>query len=212
MKHYKIFINRYGSLDAVKVGWSWPALFFIWIWAMIKGMWILGFCILLLFIIISIIFSAVAVGDTLIFLSHLSVGILFGINGNRWRENNLMSKGFNCIALVPANNLSTAVLIYKLNSLYMKDKQDNSFVGNLNELNRDRNTLLNYVDQCYYFIDRNIIEMQRLGKYSLIDNPNLLERRRRLIEEAKLLTAWKDTTIKIVESIEKKVELQKRNV
>ena len=42
MKQYKVFIHPSGTSEAVKQGWSWPALFFGFIWAMIKKMWGLG--------------------------------------------------------------------------------------------------------------------------------------------------------------------------
>ena len=41
MKQYKIFKHPLGKIEAVKQGWSWPAFFFNWIWALVKKMWYL---------------------------------------------------------------------------------------------------------------------------------------------------------------------------
>ena len=42
MKQYKIFKHPSGNSEAVKQGWSWPAFFFSFIWAMVKKQWALG--------------------------------------------------------------------------------------------------------------------------------------------------------------------------
>ncbi len=41
-KRYKVFEHPENRVEAVKQGWSWPAFFFIWIWALVKKMWVLG--------------------------------------------------------------------------------------------------------------------------------------------------------------------------
>ena len=46
MKQYKVFKHPAGSIEAVKQGWSWPAFFFSFIWAMVKKMWGLGIGVL----------------------------------------------------------------------------------------------------------------------------------------------------------------------
>lgn len=49
MKQYKIYANPQGTYEAVKQGWSWPAFFFSFIWAMVKKMWGLGVGVLVAF-------------------------------------------------------------------------------------------------------------------------------------------------------------------
>ncbi len=36
MKQYKIYEHPAGAIEAVKLGWSWPAFFFVSIWALFK--------------------------------------------------------------------------------------------------------------------------------------------------------------------------------
>ena len=42
MKSYRIFKHPAGHIEAVKQGWSWPGLFFTFIWAFIKRLWAVG--------------------------------------------------------------------------------------------------------------------------------------------------------------------------
>lgn len=59
MKHYKIFKNQIGQIEAVKQGFSWPAFFFTWIWALVKKNWFLAIGILISGILLQGIFHAV---------------------------------------------------------------------------------------------------------------------------------------------------------
>jgi hypothetical protein len=41
-KTYDIYEHPIGTIEAVKKGWSWPAFFFTWIWALSKKMYLFG--------------------------------------------------------------------------------------------------------------------------------------------------------------------------
>ena len=47
MNIYNIFRHSSGRIEAVKVGWSWPAFGFTAFWAISKRMWMLGLGVLL---------------------------------------------------------------------------------------------------------------------------------------------------------------------
>ncbi|MBE3102285.1 MAG: DUF2628 domain-containing protein [Firmicutes bacterium] len=120
MKQYKVFKNPSGSIEAVKQGWSWPAFFFSFIWAMVKKMWRIGVgvligCLVVGFI-IGLIFSdagSAKAGDLLINIFAIILNIIFGVNGNSWREKNLLSRGFEQVGTVTAANPESAVALHE---------------------------------------------------------------------------------------------------
>lgn len=128
MKTYKIYSSPQGQNDAVKQGWSWPGFFFSIIWALIKKMWVLGFSLLVLFLVLGFIEGAIEVSsgeDAALGMAaitgflNLIIAIIFGINGNKWREKKLISRGFDYKDTVNANNPEAAV------ALWMKDSNSN---------------------------------------------------------------------------------------
>jgi len=118
VKQYKVYANPQGNYEAVKQGWSWPAFFFSWIWAMIKKMWGLGIGVLVAFLVLGFIIGAAGAGsgaEVLVNIAGIIVNIVFGINGNQWRESNLPTRGYEHKGTVTAANPEGAV------ALYMKD-------------------------------------------------------------------------------------------
>jgi len=120
MKKFKIFKNPQGVIEVVKVGWSWPAFFFTFIWAMIKKMYLVGIGGLILFGIVGEIFDTI-IGKLLpnptsqfrVFWENAPVGtgigVLFALYGNLWREKNLVSRGFEFVDIVHADNVEGAI-------------------------------------------------------------------------------------------------------
>lgn len=108
MKQYKVFVHPSGNSEAVKQGWSWPAFFFGFIWAMVKKMWGLGVAVM----IATIVFIAIAKSEALINIVSLIASIVFGMNGNSWREKNLVSRGFEQTDTVTAANPDGAMALY----------------------------------------------------------------------------------------------------
>lgn len=82
MKHYKIFEHPAGNIEAVKLGWSWPAFFFAGIWALFKKMWGLGGCVFAAFFFLEF-FDTDEALDGFIILAGIVLGFIFGLNGNR---------------------------------------------------------------------------------------------------------------------------------
>ena len=103
MTEYKIYANRQGTNEAVKQGWSWPAFLFHFIWALVKKMWVLGGTLLAFFFFMGMIEVAIETSEgkdaafglaAFMNLFAISVAIVFGVNGNKWREKKLQSRGF----------------------------------------------------------------------------------------------------------------------
>ena len=115
MKQYKIYVNPQGDYEAVKIGWSWPAFFFSWIWAMIKKMWGIGVGVLVGLLVFGFVIGASGAGEggrALIDIVGIIVSIVFGVNGNKWRENNLSTRGYEFKETVTAANPEGAIALY----------------------------------------------------------------------------------------------------
>ena len=115
MKQYKVFKHPSGAIEAVKQGWYWPAFFFSFIWAMVKKMWALGVGFFAAFFILGIILGLAGVKENaangLINIAAIIVNIVFGVNGNAWREKNLLSRGFEFRDTVTAANPDGAMAL-----------------------------------------------------------------------------------------------------
>ena len=125
MKMYKVYGNLNGNTEAVKMGWSWSAFFFTWVWALGKRIWMLTTLTtgaLLLSLVLS--FIAVAIEPEfaaklsleflLIYAGYLALGFstLMGFNGNQWYENKLLTRGYRFQAMIMADNSKEAIAFY----------------------------------------------------------------------------------------------------
>ena len=102
MKTYKIYASPLGINEAVKQGWL-ARFFFSLIWALVKKMWLLGVTLFVIFIFLGIIGGVLeassgkeAATGMNVFTNILSliISVVFGVNGNKWREKYLLSRGF----------------------------------------------------------------------------------------------------------------------
>jgi hypothetical protein len=108
MRQYRIFGHPSGLVETVKQGWSWPGFFFTWLWALIKGLWLIG-------LVAFVIQVATSYDPALSSLVSLIMMIVFGVNGNDWREKDLISKGYSVVGIQIADNSSAAISTYLLN-------------------------------------------------------------------------------------------------
>lgn len=115
MKQFKVFKHPAGEVQAVKQGWCWPAFFFSFIWAMVAKMWALGVGLLVAILVLGFALGLSGAGDgadALINVVSIITNIIFGINGNAWREKNLLSRGFELKDTVTAANKDGAVALF----------------------------------------------------------------------------------------------------
>jgi len=105
MRQYKIFKHPSGAMEAVKQGWSWPGAFFGFFWALVKKLWMVA----LVTIGAILVFNALILTPEVNSLGWLILFIVFGVNGNKWRENNLLSTGYQADGYMVATNSGTAI-------------------------------------------------------------------------------------------------------
>jgi hypothetical protein len=114
LKVYKVYKHPSLGAEAVKVGFSWPAAFFIVIWMLVKKLWTLAGLWIIAYIILTIIQDAAlksgSAGTLLIVLAgHLALAIIPAFKGNEWRIKNLTKRGFELIDSVSAETPDAAI-------------------------------------------------------------------------------------------------------
>lgn len=115
MTQYRIFKHPAGKIEAVKQGWSWPGMFFTFIWAFVKSLWQLGTVVLVLALLAGVVLDALLDEQTVDILSNvigIIIALLFGLRGNIWRENHLLSRGFEHVDTIAAGNPEGAIAVY----------------------------------------------------------------------------------------------------
>ncbi|MCS4505867.1 DUF2628 domain-containing protein [Arhodomonas aquaeolei] len=114
-KKYRVFKSARGEYEAVKIGWSWPAFLFTWVWALINGMWRIGLGVLVASVGVSMLFfafSSSALDTVSASPVGFSIAVIFGINGNEWRENKMFGTGYRSRKIVTAKSADEAVATY----------------------------------------------------------------------------------------------------
>lgn len=111
MKEYKTYQCPEDRYEAVKKGRSWPGFFFGPSWALFKKMWSLGAGLLVAVILLAIFPVDTAIGGLATLISF-GIYVACGINGNRWREKHLSSRGYDHVDTVSASNPEGAVALY----------------------------------------------------------------------------------------------------
>lgn len=108
VKQYKIFQHPNGSVEAVKQGWSFPAAIFGIIWAVVKGLWMVAISILGVYVFV----NTFIYDPSSAFIINVIVSVVLGVNGNNWRETNLLSRGYNQVDVVVSLNTDAAIAAY----------------------------------------------------------------------------------------------------
>lgn len=114
MKVFQVYNHPELGAEAVKVGFSWPAAFFIVIWMLAKKLWIFAGIWIAAYIVLSIIQdSALKSGSIVAILvvlaGHLVLALIPAFKGNEWRTKNLTKRGFEFVASVSADTPGAAI-------------------------------------------------------------------------------------------------------
>jgi hypothetical protein len=102
---FKIFEDQAGMSEAVKQGWSWPAFFFTVIWALVKKLYLTGLVVLAG----SILLIVLRLDHLLANTAGWIIAVMFGVNGNRWRETQLLARGYTLRRTVTAGSTDEAL-------------------------------------------------------------------------------------------------------
>ena len=105
MKQYAVFQHPTSGYEVVKNGWSWPAFFITWIWALVKRLWLVGVIVFLFGILVSSIPEAWLVGD-------LIIRVVMGAKGNELRCKRLTDSGYEQVATVAARTPDHALKVH----------------------------------------------------------------------------------------------------
>lgn len=118
MKTFNVYRHPDQGFEAVKVGFSWPALSAGLIWMLAKQLWGLSALWIALYVSLSLVESGAGESEsggsqTLVYL-HLVAGyfvlsLLPGFKGNEWREKNLVKRGFELRGTVQAETPEAAI-------------------------------------------------------------------------------------------------------
>lgn len=118
MKTFNIYKHPVQGVEAVKVGFSWPAFFFGFIWMLIKKLWLLAIVWFGLTMVLSFIENLIVIrqpADSQVFsyallaICYIALWLLPGFKGNAWRESNLLKRGYQKIISLNADNPDAAV-------------------------------------------------------------------------------------------------------
>ena len=114
MKVYKVYKHPSLGAEAVKVGFSWPAAFFIVFWMLAKKLWTMAGLWALAYIVLTIIqdtaIKSGGAGVILIVLNaHLALALIPAFKGNEWRVKHLTKRGFEFVDSVPAETPDAAI-------------------------------------------------------------------------------------------------------
>ena len=119
MKTFQVYKHPIAGIEAIKVGFSFPAFFFGWIWMFIKKLW--GYGCLFLFLqflflgfngMIPLLFQNLVRPLFFAFAFGAAVLATAGINGNKWWSAALLKRGFKNEATIQASNKDAALALY----------------------------------------------------------------------------------------------------
>jgi hypothetical protein len=118
MKIFNVYRHPIQGLEAVKVGFSWPAASAGPIWMLIKQLWGLSGLWVAMYFALSLVETIVdksepGGAEALVYLllvaGYLVLGLVPGFKGNKWREKNLVRRGFQMLGTVEADTPEAAI-------------------------------------------------------------------------------------------------------
>ena len=118
MKTFQIYKHPSLGNEAVKIGFSWPAFFFGFIWMLTCNLWGKAGLFFGLYVVASIIEKATDTAtdsglQAMVYLvlaaGYFAIWLVPAFQGNSWRVANLVSRGFQLTATVQAETKDAAI-------------------------------------------------------------------------------------------------------
>ena len=118
MKTFNVYRHPSQGLEAVKVGFSWPAASAGPIWMLVKQLWGLSALWITLYFSLSLVETGTdkfepGSAQALVYLhlvaGYVALSLIPGLKGNQWREKNLVRRGFEMLSTVQAETPEAAI-------------------------------------------------------------------------------------------------------
>jgi len=118
MKTFNVYKHPTQGLEAVKVGFSWPAFFFGIIWMLVKKLWGLAGLWFAMYVGLSLIEAVTdqsqeSGAQALVYLilaaGYFALWLIPAFKGNKWREENLSKRGYELNSSVQSQTPDAAV-------------------------------------------------------------------------------------------------------
>ena len=115
MKRFRVYYHPAHGHEAVKQGFSWPALFFGVFWALFKRLWNVAAILFAIQLILHMLDLQVQHSDSLpmallILVGSLTIWLLPAFKGNHWREKVLLRKGYSLVSELDAPSAREAII------------------------------------------------------------------------------------------------------
>ncbi len=115
MKRFRVYYHPAHGHEAVKQGFSWPALFFGVFWALFKRLWNIAAILFVVQLILHMLdlqtqHSGSLTMALLILACSLAVWLLPAFKGNIWREKSLLRKGYSLVSELDAPSAREAIM------------------------------------------------------------------------------------------------------
>lgn len=98
--------------ELVKEGFSWPALFFSFAWALYHRLWLVAAALVALMTGIGVAADEFRLGQVSVSLTCFAILVLVGFMANDWRRAALRRRGYGEGGVVTAPNMETALRRY----------------------------------------------------------------------------------------------------
>lgn len=118
MKRFNVYKHPTRGVEAVKVGFSWPAFFFSNIWMLCKKLWGLAALWTVGYLALNAIETAMdlspeggarAVAYLIVAAGNMGLWLVPAFQGNRWREANLTRRGYRFLSAVEVETPDAAI-------------------------------------------------------------------------------------------------------
>ncbi len=111
MKTFSVYHHPVRGYEAVKQGFSWPALFFGLFWMGVKRLWGLAGLWFALLVVLDLIATAQPTEEVQILtaVGYLGWWLIPGCKGNAWRMANLTKRGYELVQVVEAETPDAAI-------------------------------------------------------------------------------------------------------
>lgn len=114
MKYFQVYKHPFYGFECVKIGFSWPALFFGIIWMLFSRLWLTSIIWLIVYALTTYIVSnrIANLPISLVAIAiYISLWLLPAFQGNNWRASKHLDRGFDFLNVVQAASKEHAISI-----------------------------------------------------------------------------------------------------